>query len=309
MMRKIVFFQIFVLYVNIAILCNSAHSAPTEISVKSKVDKHSVYIGEDVRYIIKVVAEKSLDIKLPSLSDRLDGLNIKDSGRTESHWFKKKIRQWYIVNSYTPGKYTIPSLLVKYKSPDADTWNSISTKEIKIIVNSVLKGENNPIDIRDIKGPVSYPRGILFILILGLLFLILGALGIFLFRRKMHMQKESPPELQKTAWELAYERLDELKRKDLVSQGKVKEYYIELSDIVRHYLEDRFNLRAPEMTTEEFLGKVRKEKVLTYEHKSLLADFLAHCDLVKFARYGPEKKEIEASFESAKRLVDQTKIE
>ena len=87
----------------------------------------------------------------------------------------------------------------------------------------------------------------------------------------------------------------------------IKEIYIELSDIVRHYLENRFILRAPEMTTEEFLDKLKDTDMLSYDQKILLKDFLFHCDLVKFARYGPTEKEIDSSFKSAENLVDQTK--
>ena len=84
---------------------------------------------------------------------------------------------------------------------------------------------------------------------------------------------------------------------------------VELSDIVRRYLENRFNLRAPEMTTEEFLNGVKDNKALSYEHKSLLREFLLHCDLVKFAKYEPPEKEADLSFKSAKELIDQTKGE
>ena len=111
----------------------------------------------------------------------------------------------------------------------------------------------------------------------------------------------------KPPYEIAYERLRELAEAHLPEKGKIKEYYIELSGIIRYYLEARFNLRAPEMTTEEFLVKLRTEGELIPEHKNLLREFLLHSDLVKFARYGPSVREIDLSFKSAKRLIDQTK--
>ena len=95
--------------------------------------------------------------------------------------------------------------------------------------------------------------------------------------------------------------------KEYLSTGKVQEFYFELSNIARHYIEDRFKLKAPEMTTEEFLTTLKKSEALNSEQKSLVKDFLSHCDMVKFAKYLPQKKEIDSSYESAKNLVDQTK--
>jgi hypothetical protein len=96
---------------------------------------------------------------------------------------------------------------------------------------------------------------------------------------------------------------------DLPGKGQVKEYYTRLSDIVRHYLENRFSYRAPEMTTEEFLSFVRGSSRLAGKHKELLADFLSKCDMVKFAKYGPTPIEILDSFKAAESLVEQTKEE
>ncbi|MFC1480537.1 hypothetical protein ACFL5Y_03735 [Candidatus Omnitrophota bacterium] len=95
---------------------------------------------------------------------------------------------------------------------------------------------------------------------------------------------------------------------DLPGQGRIKEYYVRLSDIVRHYLEDRFSFRAPEMTTEEFMERVKNSSEMLKKHKELLGDFLSHCDMVKFAKYGPTSLEMLDSFQSAERLVDQTRI-
>ena len=71
-------------------------------------------------------------------------------------------------------------------------------------------------------------------------------------------------------------------------------------------MENRFDLRAPEMTTDEFLATLRSSKSLSTTQKSLVRDFLSHCDMVKFAKYLPPNTEAETSYESAKRLVDET---
>jgi len=78
---------------------------------------------------------------------------------------------------------------------------------------------------------------------------------------------------------------------------------------VRQYLENRFNIRATEMTTEEFLIRVREDRALSFEHKGLLREFLQSCDLVKFAKYEPGQQEALSSMVAAKKLIDQTKEE
>jgi hypothetical protein len=66
-------------------------------------------------------------------------------------------------------------------------------------------------------------------------------------------------------------------------------------------------LKAPEMTTEEFLSFLRNSDKLQTGHKELLRQFLNHCDMVKFARYAPAQNEIDESFRSAKRLIDESR--
>jgi hypothetical protein len=101
---------------------------------------------------------------------------------------------------------------------------------------------------------------------------------------------------------------EELRAMDLPGKGRIKEYYFRLSDIVRRYLENRFSYRAPEMTTEEFLSAIKDSKEFSNELRGLLKEFLSHCDMVKFAKYGPTPIEILDSFKAAENLIDRTKL-
>lgn len=80
-----------------------------------------------------------------------------------------------------------------------------------------------------------------------------------------------------------------------------------VSDVTRVYLEERFNLHAPDRTTEEFLDELRNSSRLNAEHKGLLENFLTKCDLVKFAREEPTEPELRGLLESAVRLIDETR--
>jgi hypothetical protein len=210
------------------------------------------------------------------------------------------------LDTYVSGDYTIPAASIKYYSKEAEQWQEVKTEEIKIRIKSLLQRDPDASDIRDIIGPKNFSSkiGLYIALILGTLAITTGIVAFIFMRRK---KKKEEVSFRPEAHEIAYEALSALNKKGYLHSGLIKQYYIELSDIVRRYLENRFAIRAPEMTTEEFLHTVKNNKTLSYEHTNILKDFLSHCDLVKFAKYHPLEDELSKSFELAKRLVDETK--
>lgn len=90
----------------------------------------------------------------------------------------------------------------------------------------------------------------------------------------------------------------------LISQPKP--FSIAVSGAIRVYLEERFQFHAPDRTTEEFLYELQATNLLTAEQKQSLADFLASCDLIKFAKYEPTETELRGLHASALRLVNET---
>jgi len=281
------------------------------LDVSAALDKESAAIGDKIKYTITVVTAKDTEVQFPEFDETLGGLTIKDFGSSERDSFRKKtLLRWYLLDTYLPGEYTIPKTVVKYKTVKDTDWLESQVNEVKIEIKSLLETFPDASDIRDIKGPISFPAKVLFSIIVTLMALLLLAAvikGVILAIKKTREKEEFIP--PKLPHEVAYERFEELKNKDLIASGKIKEFYIELSDILRHYIEDRFGLRAPEMTTEEFLQKAKDTGKLKTAHKNILREFLFHCDLVKFAKYGPSEEEIESSFESSVKLVDQTKEE
>jgi hypothetical protein len=89
----------------------------------------------------------------------------------------------------------------------------------------------------------------------------------------------------------------------------MEEFFDRLSGCIRHYLENRFCLRAPQMSTEEFMEIAKTSPLLQGEHKRLLRDFLSLADLVKFARYGSSPQEADQAYNAAHHFVEQTKEE
>jgi hypothetical protein len=131
-----------------------------------------------------------------------------------------------------------------------------------------------------------------------------GLAVCYRFRSKKAMEIQK---IYRPAHEVAFEMLRKLAEEKLVEQGKIKEFYEKLSICLRQYIEDRFRLRAPEQTTEEFLEELKKSNILEPGYKQELKNFLEHCDLVKFAKYQPTNEQINHSLTMAEQFVDNTK--
>jgi len=168
-----------------------------------------------------------------------------------------------------------------------------------IITNSGAPPATN--DIRALKPPIEIPNGWLWLWIaLGLVAL---AVALF-FAFKLWRQKAArivlvppvPPHLS------ARQRLQEA----LALINQPRPFCIAVSDTIRLYLEERFQFHAPERTTEEFLHELQATDLLLPDQKQSLGDFLSVCDMVKFARYEPGPTELQALYDSATRLIDET---
>ena len=163
-------------------------------------------------------------------------------------------------------------------------------------------------DIKDVKPPLNLPD--LWWLLWILLALIVIPAGIYLLLRKKKASHAPVvpliPELP--AWEKAYQQLESLRQENLLDKGLFKEFFTRVADIARHYMENRFNIHAPHMTTEEFLSYLGISGHLNENQKAALKDFLNSCDMVKFAKYAPTTNEALKNFDCARKLIDETKI-
>jgi predicted nucleic acid-binding protein len=111
-----------------------------------------------------------------------------------------------------------------------------------------------------------------------------------------------------TAYQRALRRLDRLESRNLPSGTEISDWYVELSDIVRRFLEDQYGVRAPELTTEEFLQEAQRSAELSATHRDLLSAFLERCDRVKFAAYSPDQNESRESLAIARRFLEEARV-
>jgi hypothetical protein len=156
-------------------------------------------------------------------------------------------------------------------------------------------------DIRDIKPPIDIPNGWAWLWItLGVLAGVAILFVLWKWWRKRRTQTALLPPVP--AHIRAKQKLEEALA--LISQPKP--FVIAVSDATRTYLEERFQFRAPERTTEEFLRELGGTDLLGGEQKESLRGFLESCDLVKFAKYEPGESELRGLHHSAVKLIEET---
>lgn len=160
-------------------------------------------------------------------------------------------------------------------------------------------------DIKDIRPPVAFPSSWMMWMLMVLGILAAGII-VFLLRRVRFSKKEAPLPPPVPAWEKALAQLVRLKEKQYPQQGRIKEFYVELSLIARQYIEGRFGLNAPDMTTEEFLESLRFSEALDASQKQTLRDFMMSSDMVKFAKCHVDPDEMNHGFTLIEDFVRQT---
>lgn len=176
-----------------------------------------------------------------------------------------------------------------------------------LIINVVSILTNPPPSLADIKPPVNLPgHPWLRILWMMLAVVIIAILAALLIRYLLRRPKIAPPQKIIPPHEIALTALNALRERGYIERGEAGPFYVELSAIIRIYLEDRFNLRAPEQTTEEFIRASSQSNALSVEHRQLTQDFLEQSDLVKFARFEPSPDDMTRAWDAGAKLVRET---
>ena len=274
--------------------------------IEASLDRTQITIGDRLKLTLAVEAPTGSQVDMTDLKRHLGDLVVKEFGKEgPTPLAGERVRHtvWILLTAYATGKFDISPIPVKVRSPSGDE-TTLETLHLFIEVLSVVPKGDPMSDVRDIKGPVAL-KGIF----LGGWFLMGGCLlaallvgSLFMLRRK----KAPRPALGPLPHVVALEALGKIEAMGL-EQRNIREYYFLVSGVLRRYLEDRFGLRAPEQTTEEFLESVVTNHVLNSAQKELLKSFLEHCDLVKFAKYRPGAEEIATASQTVREFIHQTK--
>ena len=158
------------------------------------------------------------------------------------------------------------------------------------------------VDIRDIRGPLHIPDPLLWLYYAGgaCMLLIAGIAAWRWYLRRKVFRAKYP-------FEIAFERLE--RARALMKPGKGERFSIAVSNAIRTYIEKRFDVGVTRHTTEEFMANIAAEPLGDLsEYSALLHDFLAHCDLAKFARYALTVDQMKEMHQSAWQFVEKTRL-
>lgn len=208
----------------------------------------------------------------------------------------------FSLTTFELGEVELPSFPIRVLHPDGQE-EELATDRYGVEVVSV--GVEDGSDIREIRGPLAIPVGIVSLLVVALLLMLFGAAAYAAWarrRKKDGVEGFIPGPPPRPAHEIALEEFQRLEDSMLLANGQVKEYHIRVSEILRRYVEARFNVPALEMTTWEVLGGLQSVGVVE-DLRADLRRFLDQCDLVKFAKAKPDEPSSQAVLELGRELV------
>ena len=269
-------------------------------------------LGDPLVLTLEVVAEAGVAVEMPAFGEALGRFAIVDfAPREQATDDGVLLSQRYTLQTPMSGRHRIPRLRLEFldeRDPDTEPRaRELLTDELAFVVASVLPAGQPLNELRPLRAVLDELQGPWLQrnwpwLALGLVVLAGVAVGAVAWLRRAEERARL------TAFDRAMARLDRLQRRGLPTADAADAWYVELSDIVRRYIEERFALRAPELTTEEFLAEAGRSAELTASHRDVLSAFLATCDRVKFARYSPGEDESQGALDVARRFLNETAV-
>ncbi|RPD91251.1 hypothetical protein EGM88_14810 [Aureibaculum marinum] len=282
-------------------MTNAQIKEPLEPKVSVKADTTKIRIGEQINYQI-TVENVETGVTFPELKlDPTGKIEVVEDLNIDT--LKNRLVRKYLLTSFDSGSYTIPQQKITVWSQEYLT-DSIKVDVATVAVDTLKQNmypikavQDEPYTFDDFKNYLWWLLGIL---------LVLAIVLYFVFRKKKTIEEieaKIPP------YDLALKRLKELDNKQLWQKNKIKQYYVELTDIVRSYIERELNIPALESTTNELMETItdfNKSSSLDIPDTTLkkLQKLLKDADLVKFAKYVPLSNEIELHRNDAGELIE-----
>ncbi|MSR28176.1 MAG: hypothetical protein EXS03_01190 [Phycisphaerales bacterium] len=278
----------------------TASASGISATLSAPVDQSEV--GVAIPFTLTVVAAEGVTLTMPTIGPALGGFEVRgvehrtlgnDEVRTES------IR--FLATTFESGLVETAPIEIVWKD-GSGVEQRLTVDATAIEVSSLVGAEFDPAIYRDIKSAVDIDLGqpVWLWLTLGSVAVLAAVLIALRARRRTLAARRLAPH----EWAIA--ELDRLERDGLVATGALHAYWVRLSDIVRHYIERRFEIAAPEQTTKEFLASVSDHPMIGAEHRHLLTDFLRAADMVKFAAHQPAQSECARGLEAARGFVLET---
>ena len=286
-----------------------ASSLAQDVKITSSFDSAKIYIGDQIKYTVTIDKPSGLNLAVPAFRDTLcKNIEILSGPKTDSSLKNGRTRiiQKYLITSFDSGRYQVKPVFAEAKSEGGIKrfYSDYSTLEVMRVKIAPADTTAKIFDIiKPYKAPVTVGEILPWILIV----LLAGALtwaAIRYFRRfKKSETTEEAYIPAEPAHVIAFRELEKLKEEELWQKGETKKYYTTLTEILRHYLENRFQVFSLELTTFETLDALVKTGFKKNGLYNDLKSVLICADLVKFAKYNPAAEENESHFQKSWNFV------
>lgn len=277
----------------------------------AKLDRATILIGEQTQLHLSIKFHVKDKVEFPVLADSIAGKVQIVSSKTDTLFDKndvslETIHKSYTITGFDSGAYVIPSYAFK------TTAGPAFTQPLTLMVQPVAVDTTKA--FYDIKQPLAIKYSFMDWLrdnwpwVVGGLLVILIIAGIiyYLKTRPQKVVVIEPPKPKVPAHIIALQKLNALRdKKQWQQEQQVKQFYIELSEVIREYLENRYAITAHEQTSEEIFASLRFMDIAD-ENRNTLRQTLILADLVKFAKEKPLPFENEQSLENAIGFVNKT---
>ena len=280
----------------------------------ASLDTTSIRLGEQVLLKLDVTLPKAAKVIWPVFTDstfspiEIVGAGPVDTIETSRNSYLQ-YKQLLSITSFDSGYQTIPPIVFEYQMPGDSARLKTVTDSLLLHVRTIEV--DTTLAIKDIKAPMQAPMTIaeLWPLFAGIAIvgIIAGFIWYYLWRRKL--RKPFFPIVRKPQlppWQTAIESLNILETKKLWQNGRIKEYYTEITDVLRYYLENQHHIPAMEMISSDIIESLALNDSLQHS-KEKIGQVLQLADLVKFAKEMPLPSENELSLANARNFVLETK--
>ncbi len=279
----------------------------SDVTARVELTPPVIPFHKQAQYTITVEAPQDAGVKLPDMVEHFGGAAVYGVPEYRQHTLddgRVRISETYTLDAVTVGLYPIAPAVITWGEQDRIEVASPVLQVRALTEEEVEAAEKFDTSIAPpvLTDPPLLNRWQFWAVALPIVVAVLAFI-LWWVRRPERAAAAPPP---KKPWEVAYDRLRILDEKALAKSGHYEPYYVDLSSILRYYIEDRFHIHAPERTTQEFLNEVTDGNALTESQQRMLGQFLRHCDRVKFAQYQPSTKEMEESFTRVLMFVDET---
>ena len=268
---------------------NEAVSADGQCRAVLSVLPDRPYLADTITLTLDVICPDEVSVEFPPFGERIGELDVVDIQTTNRQLILTAIPQ-------RAGKTPIWAITIRCGEQRID----LPAVELNIFAEIDIANASLD-DIGLAAEPIPLSAWHIYAIAIASAVIALMFLWLLYRRRGAELPEEIHP---LSAQELALRRLAEL-LESRKHESDIKGFFMELSDIVRWYVERQTDIRAPELTTEEFFNRIARPPKPAWFADSLetLVPFLESADIVKFAKHVPTSDEIMLAFRRAENFI------